>query len=178
MEVKKYILERCRYDKEFKKYFEAHKRTDFCDQLALLFGWFIDPNALILSALRSSSISPESHSGSSSTSPLRSVSSESLYCSDTDYATAELIGNKLILHMAQAYQLVKGTERITLPTVKPLDQKQILLSLLPEEFGHAILVKEAATQGISARTAERWNEAWQQTGIVYRLKYDCYKKIA
>lgn len=46
VEVKKYILERCRYDKEFKKYFEAHKRTDFCDQLTLLFGWFIDPNAL------------------------------------------------------------------------------------------------------------------------------------
>lgn len=46
VEVKKYILERCRYDKEFKKYFEAHKRTDFCHQLTLLFGWFIDPNAL------------------------------------------------------------------------------------------------------------------------------------
>lgn len=46
VEVKKYILERCGYDKEFKKYFEAHKRTDFCDQLTLLFGWFIDPNAL------------------------------------------------------------------------------------------------------------------------------------
>ena len=95
-----------------------------------------------------------------------------------DYATAELIGNKLILHMAQAFQLIKGTEHISLPTVKPLDQKQILLSLLLDEFGHAILVKEAATQGIPARTAERWNEGWQQTGIVFRLKHDCYKKIA
>ena len=138
----------------------------------------IERIALILSALRSSSISPESHSGSSSTSPLRSVSSESLVCSDADYATAELIGNKLILHMAQAYQLIKGTQKIETPTVKPLDQKQILLSLLPDEFGHAILVKEAATQGIPARTAERWNEGWQQTGIVFRLKHDCYKKIA
>ncbi len=91
---------------------------------------------------------------------------------------AEMIGNKLILHMAQAYQLVKGSQKIETPTVKPLDQKAILLSLLPEEFGHAILVKEAATQGISARTAERWNEGWQQAGIVYRLKYDCYKKNA
>lgn len=35
-----------RYDKKIKKYFEAHKRTDFCNQLTLLFGWFIDPNAL------------------------------------------------------------------------------------------------------------------------------------
>ena len=46
VEVKKYILERCRYDSEFKKYFKAHKRTDFCDQLTLLFGWYVDPNAL------------------------------------------------------------------------------------------------------------------------------------
>ena len=80
--------------------------------------------------------------------------------------------------MAQAYQLVKGTEKIEAPKVKPLDQKAILLSLLPDVFGHAILVKEAATQGIPARTAERWNEGWQQTGIVFRLKHDCYKKIA
>ena len=138
----------------------------------------IERIALILSALRgissltaqrdsadgTLSIGPELHSG--------------LVCRDEDYATAELIGNKLILHMAQAYQLIKGTQKIETPTVKPLDQKQILLSLLPDEFGHAILVKEAATQGIPARTAERWNEGWQQTGIVFRLKHDCYKKIA
>lgn len=101
-----------------------------------------------------------------------------IICSPVDYALAELIGNKLLLHMAHAYQLVKGTEKIEAPKVKPLDQKAILLSLLPDEFGHAILVKEAATQGIPARTAERWNEGWQQTGIVFRLKHDCYKKIA
>ena len=124
----------------------------------------IERIAMILSAVRmTSSLTPDN---------IR------LECSDIDYATAELIGNKLILHMAQAYQLVKGTQKIETPTVKPLDQKQILLSLLPDEFGHAVLVKEAATQGISARTAERWNEGWQQSGIVYRLKYDCYKKIA
>lgn len=124
----------------------------------------IERIAMILSALRlTSSVVPDD---------IR------LECSDADYATAELIGNKLILHMAQAYQLIKGTEKVSIPPVKPLDQKQILLSLLPDEFGHAILLKEAATQGIPARTAERWNEGWQQTGIVFRLKHDCYKKIA
>ena len=152
----------------------------------------IERIAMILSALRcsmsiaseshsdntSSSISPESYSGTPSLSGARDVRPENIVCSDLDYATAELIGNKLILHMAQAYQLINGSEKVSIPTIKPLDQKQILLSLLPDEFGHAILVKEAATQGISARTAERWNEAWQQSGIVYRLKYDCYKKIA
>lgn len=138
----------------------------------------IERIALILSALRSSSISPESHSGSSSTSPLRSVSSESLVCSDADYAIAELIGNKLILHMAQAYQLVKGTERITLPTVKPLDQKQILLSLLPDEFESKTLVAEAQSQGISRRTAIRWSDEWQTVGLIQKIKYGTYKKIA
>ncbi len=123
----------------------------------------------------SPSISPELYSGSSLSC---GEGRGEVICSDLDYATAELIGNKLILHMAQAYQLIKGTEKIEAPKVKPLDQKAILLSLLPAEFGHAILVKEAATQGIPARTAERWNEGWQQTGIVFRLKHDCYKKIA
>ena len=138
----------------------------------------IERIAMILSALRLSSVTSESDSDNSSLSGARDVRPENIVCSDLDYATAELIGNKLILHMAQAYQLVKGTEKVSIPSVKPLDQKAILLSLLPDEFGHAMLVKEAAAQGISARTAERWNEGWQQSGIVYRLKYDCYKKIA
>ena len=46
VKVREYIHERCNYDKEFEKYFNAHKRTDLCDQLSLLFGWFVDPNAL------------------------------------------------------------------------------------------------------------------------------------
>ena len=138
----------------------------------------IERIAMILSAMRMApSVSPESHSGKPS-SVSQELYSGPLLCSDIDYASAELIGNKLILHMAQAYQMIKGTQKIVAPTIKPLDQKQILLSLLPEEFGHAILVKEASAQGIPSRTAERWNENWQQQGIVYRVKYDCYKKIA
>ena len=139
---------------------------------------YIERIAMILTELRGISIPSELNTDSSSPSISPEFDSGTLLCSDIDYATAELIGNKLILHMAQAYQLIKGTQKVELPAVKPLDQKQILLSLLPDEFGHAILVKEAATQGIPARTAERWNEGWQQTGIVFRLKHDCYKKIA
>lgn len=101
-----------------------------------------------------------------------------LECSDLDYATAELIGNKLILHMAQAYQLVKGTEHISLPTVKPLDQKQILLSLLPDEFESKHLVAEAQSQGISPRTSARWNEEWMVHGLVQKIRYGVYKKTA
>lgn len=99
-------------------------------------------------------------------------------CSDIDYATAELIGNKLILHMAQAYQLVKGTEKMELPTVKPLDQKQILLSLLPEEFESKMLIEEAKAQGIPQSTVMRWCSQWIDRGTLARTSFGHYKKIA
>ena len=101
-----------------------------------------------------------------------------IICSPMDYATAELIGNKLILHMAQAYQLVKGTEKIEAPKVKPLDQKAILLSLLPAEFESKTLVAEAQSQGISRATVLRWNDEWQNHGFIQKIKYGVYKKIA
>ena len=138
----------------------------------------IERIAMILSALRSSSITSESDSDNSSLSSARGVRPENIVCADMDYATAELIGNKLILHMAQAYQLIKGTERITLPSVKPLDQKAILLSLLPDEFESKTLVAEAQSQGISPRTSTRWNEEWMAHGLVQKIRYGVYKKIA
>jgi len=115
-------------------------------------------------------------SDNSSLSGARDVRPENLVCSDIDYATAELIGNKLILHMAQAYQLVKGTEKIETPKVKPLDQKQILLSLLPEEFESKTLVDEAQLQGISRRTAFNWSEEWQDNGTIIKIRHGVFKK--
>lgn len=96
---------------------------------------------------------------------------------DEDYQTAEMIGNKMILHMAQAYQLIKGTQKIEQPNIKPLDQKQILLSLLPEEFESKRLVEEAKLQGVPPRTAARWNETWVETGLVQKIRQGHYKKI-
>lgn len=101
-----------------------------------------------------------------------------LECSDEDYRTAELIGNKLILHMAQAFQLIRGSEKPAIPSVKPLDQKQILLSLLPEEFESKRLVAEAQMQGIPQSTIMRWCSQWIETGLVCRLSYGHYKKMA
>lgn len=138
----------------------------------------IERIALILSALRSPSISSELDSDTSSLSSARGVRPENIVCADTDYATAELIGNKLILHMAQAYQLVKGTEKVSLPTVKPLDQKQILLSLLPDEFESKTLLAEAQTQGIPQSTVMRWCSQWIENGILHRPSFGHYKKIA
>ncbi len=127
----------------------------------------IERIAMILSALRSCE----------EPSVFRNQYSDFL-CADEDYATAELIGNKLILHMAQAYQLIKGSEKVSIPTIKPLDQKQILLSLLPEEFGHSLLVKEAASQGISHRTSTRWTDEWMAQGLVYKIRHGVYRKLS
>ena len=89
-----------------------------------------------------------------------------LSCTDEDYQTAELIGNKLILHMAAAYRMIKGAEEVSVPKVQPLDQRKMLLSLLPEEFEVQNLVTEAKAHGLSYRTATRWNEGWLEEGFV------------
>ena len=125
----------------------------------------IERIAMILSGLRMGT--PEYDMG---------LIDKEIICKDADYATAELIGNKLILHMAQAYQLVKGTEKIEHPQVKLLDQKQILLSLLPEEFESKRLIEEAQLQGISRRTVFNWSDEWQQAGILLKLKHGVYRK--
>lgn len=128
----------------------------------------IERIAMILTALRIDSLPYREGSGLGS----------SFLCSDMDYQTAELIGNKLLLHMAQAYQLIKGTEKVEQPQVKPLDQKQILLSLLPDEFESKTLVAEAQSQGIPQSTVMRWCSQWIDHGILLRLSYGHYKKIA
>jgi hypothetical protein len=99
-------------------------------------------------------------------------------CSDTDYATAELIGNKLILQMAAAYRMIKGAEQPSVPKIQPIDQRAMLLSLLPSEFESKTLVSEAASQGISRATALRWNDEWQNSGLIQKIKYGVYKKLA
>jgi len=106
-----------------------------------------------------------------------SIQHSDFLCSNEDYQIAELIGNKLILHMAQAYQMIKGTEKIEQPKIKPLDQKQILLSLLPEEFDVQVLVSEAKANGLSHRTATRWNEGWVEQGIVQKIRHGVYRKL-
>ena len=100
-----------------------------------------------------------------------------LYCSPEDYQTAELIGNKLILHMAQAYQLLRGKEQDTLPPVTMPDQKKLLLSLLPKEYATKNLVSEAQSQGICERTAKRWNDSWIMSGEVEKIRYGFYRKL-
>ena len=104
---------------------------------------------------QSSSISPESDSGSPSLSGARDVRLENLLCSDADYTTAELV-----------------------PAIQTTCQKQLLFTRLNNEFEHHTLIKEAGCIGISRRTAMRWNNAWQDEGLITKLSHGLYKKIS
>ena len=126
----------------------------------------IERIAMILSALRMAT-----------TNPLTLSSSHPLLCSDTDYQMAELIGNKLLLHMAAAYRMIKGAEQVAIPKVEILDQRKMLLSLLPEEFETKTLLTEAQAQGIPRSTVFRWNDNWVQLGLVKKLEHGLYKKV-
>ena len=125
----------------------------------------IERIAMILSALRmADKLSVISHQYSD------------FHCSDVDYQTAEMIGNKLILHMAAAYRMIKGAEEVSVPKVQALDQRQMLLSLLPEEFETKTLLDEAKSQGVPIRTAGRWNDKWVEEGFVVKIRQGHYRK--
>lgn len=106
-----------------------------------------------------------------------SLKDDRLICSDSDYETAEIIGNKLLLHMAAAYRMIDGDAQDVVPDIKPIDQRKVLFEQLKSIFERKELIKEAKTQGISERTAERWNDKWQEEGIVIKLEHGRYRKV-
>lgn len=99
-----------------------------------------------------------------------------LYCMDEDYEAAEIIGNRLLLHMAAAYRMIDGDAQDVVPEIKPLDQRKVLFEQLKGKYEHRDLINEAKSQGISPRTAFRWNEKWQQEGLIIKEKHGLYKK--
>ena len=102
---------------------------------------------------------------------------EALYCLDEDYETAEMIGNKMLLHIATAYRMIDGDAQEVVPEIKPIDQRKVLLEQLKSTFERKELIHEAKTQGVSERTAERWNDKWQEEGIVIKLEHGRYRKV-
>jgi hypothetical protein len=99
-------------------------------------------------------------------------------CTDEDYETAELIGNRLLLHMAAAFRMINGDEQECVPEIKPLDQRKVLYEALPNEYESKKLYSEAHQQGVCVRTATRWNDFWQQQGLVQKIRHGYYKKVA
>ena len=100
-----------------------------------------------------------------------------LFCTDDDYETAEMIGNKMLLHMAAAYRMIDGDAQEVVPEIKPLDQRKVLFEQLKAEYDHKALAEEAKRQGVSKRTVERWNLSWIENGLVLKTNYGQYKKV-
>jgi len=101
---------------------------------------------------------------------------EALYCTDADFETAEMIGNKMLLHMASAYRMIDGDAQDVVPEIKPIDQRKVLFEQLKGEYKLQELIAEAKTQGISRATVIRWNDAWQEQGQVTKIEYGHYRK--
>ena len=100
-----------------------------------------------------------------------------ILCTDEDYETAEIIGNKMLMHMAAAYKMIDGEAQECVPEIKPLDQRKVLFEQLKAEYKLQELIAEAQSQGVSRRSAIRWNDSWQENGMVIKLNHGNYKKV-
>ena len=101
-----------------------------------------------------------------------------LLCTDEDYETAELIGNRLLLHMAAAFRMINGDDQECVPEIKPLDQRKVLFEQLKREYALGELINEAKSQGVSRSSAIRWNNQWIEQGFITKENHGNYKKIA
>ena len=80
--------------------------------------------------------------------------------------------------MAAAYRMIEGDKQDLVPEIKPLDQRKVLFEQLKTEYNHKDLAHEAELQGISKRTAERWNLNWIENGLIVKTNHGEYKKVA
>ena len=81
------------------------------------------------------------------------------------------------MHMATAYRLIDGDAQDVVPEIKPIDQRKVLFEQLKGEYKLQELIVEAKSQGVSRRSAIRWNENWQENGMVLKTNYGHYKKV-
>ena len=99
-------------------------------------------------------------------------------CTDADYETAEMIGNKMLLHMASAYRMIDGDAQEVMPEIKPIDQRKVLFEQLKGEYSLGELISEAKSQGVSRSSAIRWNNQWIEQGLINKENHGNYKKVA
>ena len=138
----------------------------------------IERMAMILTAMRSESgesYSPETEERSRIVS---GTTNKAFLCCDEDYETAEMIGNKLLLHMATAYRMIDGDAQEVVPEIKPIDQRKVLFEQLKAEYALGELISEAKSQGVSRSSAIRWNNQWIEQGLITKENHGNYKKVA
>jgi len=165
--------------KEQKSRLAAHLSTEYRALISMLGENFhsavvrmavqIERIALILSALRLCS----QRCSAEQASTIHGL----LFCSDADYTTAELIGSKLILHLAAAYRLINGDTTELVPAIQTTCQKQLLFTALLPEFEMKNVLKQAVAHGIPERTAYRWTDTWLRDGLITKVAHGHYHKV-
>ena len=138
----------------------------------------IERIAMILTAMRINSVLTHRAEDEGNAEYDSALTDEGHFCKDEDYETAEMIGNKLLLHMAAAYRMIEGDKQELVPEIKPLDQRKVLFEQLPNKFEHKVLVAEAKTQGIPQSTVLRWSAQWIEQGLIRRVSHGQYQKVA
>lgn len=136
----------------------------------------IERIAMILTAMRRMSTSNADETDGENGDKNIAEGGNTLFCTDEDYETAEMIGNKMLLHMAATYRMIDGDAQEVVPEIKPLDQRKVLFEQLKPEYKLQELITEAKSQGISRATVIRWNDAWQEQGMVSKIEYGHYRK--
>ncbi len=114
-------------------------------------------------------------------SALRLVESESeseLTCSEEDFQTAMVIGTKMLLHAADAYNQITEESKEAVPSIKGSYQKETFFVSLPEEFSTGECEQHGTRLGVCSRTIRRWIERWTETGKITKTEYGHYQKTA
>ena len=135
----------------------------------------IERMAMVLSAMRGmSALNADEIDGDKD----RPSLVDTIYCNDQDYEAAEVIGSKMLMHMAMAYRMIKGDEQETMPEVKGLDQRKVVFDGLKARYQLNDLIKEAQSQGVSRSSAIRWNNQWIEKGMVRKENHGEYRIVA
>ena len=99
-----------------------------------------------------------------------------MVCSEEDFQTAMVIGTKMLLHAADAYNQITEDNREAVPSIRGSYQKQTFFVSLPEEFSTGECIALAGKMGVAQRTAERYISQLVSTGQLTSPKYGFYKK--
>jgi hypothetical protein len=138
----------------------------------------IERIAMLLTAMRMESGECHSPEMEEESRILSGKTDEAIFCKNEDYETAEVIGSKMLMHMAMAYRMIKGDEQETMPEVKGLDQRKVVFDGLKARYQLNDLIKEAQSQGVSRSSAIRWNNQWIEKGMVRKENHGEYRKVA
>ena len=137
----------------------------------------IERIAMILTAMRGMESKVESQKSKACGDKDIAEMQNILLCADEDYEAAKMIGGKLILHAAVAYKMIEGEKTELVPQIEANCQKQMLYERLKREYKLQELIAEAKSNGVSRRSAIRWNDSWQENGLVLKLNHGSYKKV-